>query len=345
LWLAAGNGTGAHQVRGLAPDRLLGWSPAADLLAVTAGPLSARTPYGLATTAWLVWPSGSARKLAGGAAIESAAWSPDGGSVALATAGASASELGSYPVTGGRPAVWLKRTASGSVPGGLNYLIDPAGWWPHRGIGFWALADSASLSADQVPFYVISAPGVRPRRLGYTLPGGATDAVAATASGWLAITDEPIGGSGGREIWQGTRVEACALGTAACIAVWPSRSAVTLDPAWSPDGATLAFVRAPSRASPAFSQRVVAAWYRAHRLWLYRPAGHRMRRLDAPGASAPAWSADGRSLLYAATDGIWLLPRPDGRPVRIAHPLFRPGSWPAYYGQVGWAAQFAWWSR
>jgi len=42
-------------------------------------------------------------------------------------------------------------------------------------------------------------------------------------------------------------------------------------------------------------------------------------------------------------DGIWLLPRISGRPVRIATPLFQPGNWPAYYGHVGWTAQFTWW--
>lgn len=68
-----------------------------------------------------------------------------------------------------------------------------------------------------------------------------------------------------------------------------------------------------------------------------------LRRLDARGATDPAWSANGTSLLYAARDGIWLLPRISGQPVRIATPLFRPGNWPAYYGQVGWTAQFAWW--
>ncbi len=345
LWLASGDGGGARQVRGLAPERLLGWSPASDVLAVTAGPLSATAPYGLATTVWLVSPAGPARRLVGAAGIESAAWSPDGGSVAVATAGASASELASYPVTGGRPAPWLRLRASGSVPGGMNYLIDPAGWWPQRGIGFWALADSASLSADQVPFYVISAPGARPRRLGYTLSGGTTDAVAAAASGWLAIADEPPGASGGRVIWQGSRVEACGPATARCTGISSPPSTVTLDPAWSPDGATLAFVRAPWRSSPAFPQRAVTAWYGAHQLWLYQPAGRALRRLVASGASVPVWSADGKSLLYAARDGIWLLPRLNGHPARIADPLFRPGRWPDYYGQVGWAAQFAWWSR
>lgn len=69
-----------------------------------------------------------------------------------------------------------------------------------------------------------------------------------------------------------------------------------------------------------------------------------LRQLDARGAAVPAWSADGKSLLYIARDGIWLLPRLAGPPMRIATPLFPPGNWPSYYGQVDWAAQYAWWS-
>ena len=57
----------------------------------------------------------------------------------------------------------------------------------------------------------------------------------------------------------------------------------------------------------------------------------------------PIWAPDGKSLLYAAQDGIWLLPRLTGQPARIAGPLYPASSWPAYYGQVRWASQFAWW--
>jgi hypothetical protein len=102
-------------------------------------------------------------------------------------------------------------------------------------------------------------------------------------------------------------------------------------------------VRAASRASPAFPQHAVTDWYDAHQLWVYDPATRSIRKLNAPGATVPAWSADGQSLLYIAHDGIWLLPRPRAQPVRIATPLFRPGNWPAYYGQVDWLDQFAWW--
>lgn len=138
-------------------------------------------------------------------------------------------------------------------------------------------------------------------------------------------------------------MQICSSSAAACAFVSSQASSVTLDPAWSPDGSTLALVRAPYRASPGFPQNVVAAWYGAHQLWLYDPARRSLRELNAGGASVPAWSADGNSLLYVAQDGIWLLPGLTERPVRIAGPLFPPGNWPTYYGQVDWPSQFAWW--
>lgn len=326
VWLASGDGTGVHQ----AGPRLglIGWSPAADVLAVTAG-----------KSVQLIAPPGAARTLVRAAGIGSAAWAPGGSALAVATRSASASTLASYPVAGGRPTTWLHLRARGT----MNYLIAPAGWWPRQGIGFWALTDSSSLNADQDPFYVIPAPGARPRLLGDTLTGSGLDQVAAAPAGRLAIVAEAPGAGLGRLIWQGRRVKVCPP-AAACAAVPSPPGTVTLDPAWSPDAAALALVRAPARASPGFPQPAVARWYDAHQLWLYHPATHSLTRLHASGAAVPAWSADGNTLLYAARDGIWLLPRPGGQPVRIATPLFQPGNWPTYYGQVSWAAQFAWWS-
>jgi hypothetical protein len=333
LWLASGDGRGARKIPGLSQAGLVGWSPARDVLAVTTQPGGSRAAVRL------VWPSGAARQLMSTAGAVSAAWSPGGSSLAVAVIRGRAATLASYPVAGGRPAAWLRLTAR-SVPGGQNYLIDPAGWWPRQGIGFWALSDSASLNADQPPFYVIRAPGARPRLLGHTLPGNTPDQVAAVPDGSLAVDAETPGGW--RVIWQHRHIVTCPP-AGGCTAIPTPPSAVTLDPAWSPDGATLAFVRAPALATAGFPQPVVARWYDAHQLWLYHPATGSLTRLDAPGATVPAWSADGNSLLYAARDGIWLLPRLGGRPIRIATPLFRPGNWPAYYGQVDWLAQFAWW--
>jgi hypothetical protein len=83
---------------------------------------------------------------------------------------------------------------------------------------------------------------------------------------------------------------------------------------------------------------------RHHSAELYDLASRSLRQLDAPGASAPIWSADGQSLLYVARDALWLLRRLDGQPVKVTGALFPPRSWPAYYGQVDWTSQFAWWS-
>jgi len=327
LWLSSGNGRGAHKIRGLPAVGLVGWNPARDVLAVTAG-----------KTVRLVWPSGRARTLVRAPGTVSAAWSPGGSALAVATATATASTLASYPLTGGHPTVWARLRARG----GMNYLIDPAGWWPRQGVGFWALTNSPSLNADQAPFYVIRAPGARPRLLGHTLPGNTLDQVAAAPNGRLAITAGTRGGW--RVIWQDRHIVTCPPAGGACTAIPSPPSTVTLDPAWSPDGTQLAFVQAASRASPAFPHHAVTTWYNAHQLWVYNPGTRSLRKLDAGGATVPAWSADGHSLLYVARDGIWLLPRLTARPVRIATPLFPPGNWPAYYGQVDWNPQFAWWS-
>ena len=338
LWLAAGDGTGAHQigplaVPGIGAGQVINWSPAADVLAVTT-----------ANAVRLVTPAGPTRTLVRTRWIYSAAWSPDGSSLAVAAQRwPTATTLASYPLAGGRPTVWLRLNARRGVLDGMREIIlDPAGWWPRQGIGFWVFGDGMVHNNDQTPLNLIPAPGARPRLLGTTLSDATTDAVAAARTGWLAlVTNSPQ--ALGRLIWQGKHIRVCAPAAGACTTVPSPPGTVTLDPAWSPGGATLAFVRAPASARPGFPQPIVARWYDAHQLWLYHPVTRSLRRLHAPGATDPAWSPDGKNLLYVARDGIWLLPRLGGAPARIAAPLFQPGNWPAYYGQVSWLAQFAWW--
>ncbi len=327
VWLASGDGSSAHKIAN--SGGLVGWSPAADILAVTAG-----------DSIRLVRSAGFSRTLLHARGISSAAWSPDGSSVAVSVSSVSAGTLASYPLSGGQPTVWLRLPARG----GMNYVIDLAGWWRPLGIGFWAGGNCASCNADGDPFYIILMPGSRPRLRGTTLADPSLDQVAAASNGRLAIVAETRGpGMGGRLIWQDRAVKVCGPAAAACTAVALPASDVTLDPAWSPNGTQLAFVRAPFRASAGFPQKVVAAWYGAHQLWLYQQPGRPIRKLNANGASVPIWSPNGNSLIYVARDDIWLLPRLNGQPVRIAGPLYPPASWPAFYGQVKWASQFAWW--
>jgi dipeptidyl aminopeptidase/acylaminoacyl peptidase len=175
VWLAAGDGSGAHQVA--ASGGLIGWSPAAGLLAVTSG-----------NTVRLIRPPGPARTLVRAARIQSAAWSPGGSALAVATGSASASTLASYPVAGGRPTTWLR------LPGrsGLTPSIGLAGWW-RRGIGYWALGDCSSCNADGDVLFVIRSARAHPRPLGATLTGSGLDQVAAAPNGSLAIVAENQG--------------------------------------------------------------------------------------------------------------------------------------------------------
>jgi len=81
----------------------------------------------------------------------------------------------------------------------------------------------------------------------------------------------------------------------------------------------------------------------AHQLWLYSLADRSLHEVAAAGgATVPTWSSDGKSLLYVADDGLWLLTGLTAPPVEVAKPLFPANAWPSYYGQVDWSGQFAW---
>jgi hypothetical protein len=75
------------------------------------------------------------------------------------------------------------------------------------------------------------------------------------------------------------------------------------------------------------------------------------RRLAAiSGVSVPAWSRNGRDLLYVSGDGLWLAPAGGGRPVEIVRPLFPRSVWTqlpisvSFDGSIDWTSQFSWWS-
>jgi dipeptidyl aminopeptidase/acylaminoacyl peptidase len=343
LWLARGDGRNAHPVSGLAHATLLGWSPNTDVLAVTAGPISNHVPYGAQTTVRLVDPDGGVRELLRARDVKGGVWSPDGHRIALVIETRRLVDiLAAYPIDGGAPTIWQRFDETDHLNGMTEIVVDPVGWWRGLGIGLWVYGDGAVHNNDATPLDVVAAPGGKPRLLTDALSDGTTRVVTATDGTLAVVADISHGVNGGRIVWDKKQLQTCTR-SAACEPVVVSPSKVTLDPAWSPDGRTLAFVEAPDLNNGGWTQSLLKRWHRQHVLRLLDLQTRRIQTIAAAkGATAPSWSPDGKSLLYVARNGIWLLPTLPARPIEIASPLFKPTLWPSFYGQMAWPAQFAW---
>jgi WD40 repeat protein len=362
LWLARGDGSDAHVVRGLDVDDLVGWSPTEDVLAVIGGSRG--------STLQLIHPGGRTRvlvALAGAAArsgsVWSAAWSPNGREIAVSTNDFSTPTSGTtvrtYPLAGGAPTTWFRIRNNQPFPahicsscgGGTETIADLIGWWPRWGIAFWDFCCGATHDNDGSPVALLASPGAQPRVLTRTLSNGVTNAIAARGDELAVVADNT---NAGRELGSGKTVETCDAATRACTPVpgattWvgpdaqrcviPTQSArhclgisvpppgkagsgVSLDPSWAPQRGLLAYVRAPIALTGGGPD---AAWYTAHALYVWNARTGTTQRIAAiDSASVPTWSANGRNLLYVSNDGLWLASLNRNAPVEIAQPLFAP---------------------
>ena len=285
---------------------------------------------------------------AGAAPAALAAWAPDGTGYAFNTERLTSSHGAAWTriqrlsisssLNGPRRAL-VTMPLSFTPRSGLNGgLFDGVEVLPHREGVLFTLdpGGSASVPADGLDL-LDAAPGLRPKDLGATLGIPLT----LGSPGRFAITS-----GGNRYAWQTKHVEICAGAAVLCSPVSTPPGVLSLDPAFSPAGGTLAFVEAPSRNAGDIGQASVHRWYATHSLWVLRAGSMRPARIaGSAGAAAPVWSADGSSLLYVANDSLWLLPTLSSKPVRVTSPLFEANVWPGYYGEVGWSSQFAWSSR
>jgi len=337
------------------------------------------------TVVQLVTPSGVARRLVALPAlaprfsgIENAVWSPSGHEIAVSTfdgVPSAGTVVRAYPIDGAAPTTWLSIASRQRVLGVCaqacsGAIADLAGWWPRWGIGFWVFAGGMTHNSDSTPLELLTAPRAAPRLLAQTLSDGTTDAVASGTGGALAVVASSAGP--GRIYTQGKTVENCSWQALSCAplpqaSIWaavdakarcPSAcrepntpkpgapgSGVSLDPAWSPDGSLLAYVKAPAT----IDAQVPAAWYGAHELFVWNRNPNATRKIaNVAGVSLPTWSRNGKQLLYVSNDGLWLAPLND-KPIEIEYPLFPTREWKAvatnglsFYGQIDWAGKFSW---
>lgn len=339
------------------------------------------------TAVQLVAPSGAARRLVAlpssaptFSGIEDAVWSPNGHEIAVSTLDGvlgGGTLVRAYPIDGAAPTIWFSIGARQRVRGVCaqacaGVIADLAGWWPGWGIAFWVYAGGMTHNSDSTPLELLSAPRAAPRLIAQTLSDGLAPAAAAGHGGALALVGSAP--DTGRIYTQGKTVENCSRHTVSCAplpraSIWAAAdrkarcpavcnqpntprpgapgSGVSLDPAWSPNGTLLAYVKAPST----IDAQVPAAWYTAHQLFIWNRMTNTTRKIaNIAGISLPTWSKNGRQLLYVNNDGLWLAPL-NGNPVEIEYPLFPTQQWKAvatnglsFYGQIPWSGQFNWWS-
>jgi WD40-like Beta Propeller Repeat len=341
LWIARSNGTDAHLVKPLAQASELSWSPTNDVLAAVETPINTAVPATSANASpsaiWLVSPMGKAHVLAGSPHAANFVWSPDGQEIAFA-GNYQFGSLDVVPVAGGTPAVWFQAPYNPTYPDAYSPAV-PAKWLTKGGILFWIDPDdSASVEADGLELNEIYSAGDQPITLGTTLTSAGS--LTVDVNGHFAIVS-----GGSRYAWQTKEVEICADISATCTPVLAPTAHVALDPSWSPNGSSLAFIEAPSLSFGNIGQRAVEHWYADHSLWiLHIGGGQPIQVAGATGASVPVWAINGKSLMYEANDGLWIVPALGEHPVEIASPLFRANKWPNYYAQVSWSGQFDWWS-
>jgi WD40-like Beta Propeller Repeat len=327
-YLARANGSDARRVG--TPPGTQTWLPTGDLAA--AGSISRVGATGALTRVGPV-PHGLV------------AWSPNGDRYAFFDGtlrhedGGRWSERWRLDVAGsltGARTTWYQTRVTFTPNDGVNGSVpDGAIVLPHdEGILVRMDPDgSSSLAEDGLPDYLLRTPGAKPVALATTVGFSITLGADAT----FALTNGPD-----RYATMTKQVEICST-SARCTSVPTRDREISFDPAFSPDGRALAYVQAPSTSQSDFEQKHVAAWYATHTLWTRTTSGTPREIPGATGASTPAWSADGRTILYTAHDALYLVPaNGSARPARIAGPLFNPAHWPASWFRVNWQDQFAW---
>jgi WD40 repeat protein len=327
LWVVpAAGGQAKHIVTGMGK-----WAPASDILAVetSAGDLQIFA----AGTGW------KGQTLVHD--VSGFAWSAKGESLAYG------SEHGDDDVrTGLLSRVGLDGKDVKALTSEKGSGLEPYAWTRDgKEILYWVDEDfSASAASDGLPLFRVAAGGGTPFKLGISVLLKEDMLTFSPAGNSLVAA-----AGEGRETWTGKRIAVAELGG------WNLRyltgtALSATSPAWSPDGARVAFSAAPDAgnlgggdaARDALAQR---------RIWVTGQDGAqdatRITGDDLYRDEHPIWSPDGKYLLFGRMDregrgALWLMRADGSDPKQVSDVLRFEDDWFGYYGHIDWRNQFDW---
>jgi Tol biopolymer transport system component len=289
-----------------------------------------------------------------GRAFLPVSWSPDGKSLALTRQDLNAK---AFPIA---QSTWLVDRDGGNLrqllPAGDTWPV-PLGWSPD-GRSLTVLEGPSqvcvSCRVDGQQLDVVSADGYHVSPLGVLVHNDWLS-WAPDASGLAVAVGE------GRETYRNKQVIWFRTADGAIVPLAVESGQVSIEPAVSPDGRTVALVRGPELPGPAFANLDDAHGYPgdllgARRVWLAPADGGASRQLT-PGLDAaeegPTWVGPASSGLLltvrwrrggdgAPAAALWLTDARSGAAVQLVPSLQAPANDAGYYGDLGWQKVFSW---
>ena len=289
------------------------------------------------------------------------AWSPDGASIAFEYsrihAGADGPERGIWTISpgGGEPSPLTIAAATGQSEPRL------AAWSSTgRSLLFWQEDGQPAISADGAPLFSIAVdsaggPAGEPARLDSAPTLLHADFLAPAPAGSVPGSGELVAvvAGAGAATWQDKQVVLARAmpqaGNPPELSSLTGEDEAAASPAWSPDGAWLAYSAMPDRAGLELDEAVPPELMQ-RRIWVSSVDATSRRMLtDSPGYrdEFPLWSGDGSTLLFARLDAagrasLWIVPAAGGPPQQMVGEITPAPDPLGAFGHISWSQFFDW---
>ncbi|WP_449240677.1 biopolymer transporter Tol [Desulfoscipio gibsoniae] len=332
LWLVRKDGTRAHQVQGLPGTVMTGkfdWSPASNLLAVS-------TEDGL----WLVPTEGKPHRLiAKQGGYPTFSWSPDGKALAYNDTlpykvyHAADDVLLTVDIKGGQPVKHLQTSGAG---------ITLAGWQPDgKGLLYWVNPSrGASAATDGLELWSLQLAESKSSPLTTGLPN--KEWQSFSPQGQLLTVE-----GSDRIVWANKSIAVVDPQTGRLQHIASPDGCVAIDPDFSPDGKNIAYVAAKNLGRDVWGfdkTDDLDAWVNSRALYIANADGSDARALPTAGQGIyqPAWSKDGRHILFIKDNALWSINIEGGNPEKIFEPVSEQKDQFGFYGFTSYQDTFSW---